>query len=433
LRDKTNAKIIVVYFGGRPRLLGDIVETADAILLAFLPGPDAGKAVVEIITGEQNPTGRLPITYPKYQDGGGIPYWHTVSDQCTASNNPHEPLPHWIYTQCEVQWPFGFGLSYTSFKYSNLRVESSTIWHHVPWSGHGIKNDKDKNNSNKVFIDVQNTGSRQSFETIMLFLFVEHRIVTPEYKQLMSFKRRKLDPGQTITQQFELTTDQLKFVGPHDDRHDILQIGQTFRLGVGSTTDCRKPDANELCTEPLTVQLNSNLVYEPSCEAACILLESHECLAAHKLSGFDCYSMCLSSYSPTNTMEKGWGWNYLNCIESILLDKRRTDERKCYDVDTLCRGVLLVNGTSVGNEEGSSIMDQSRSRPPPGEYNVYAAKQNIQTVLVSIFAGIIGTLIVIHPFYRNASGRIIKRKGDKPKIVFSPLSRNENGLELEII
>jgi beta-glucosidase len=428
LKNESNAKIIVVYFGGRPRLLGDIVDSADSILIAFLPGPDAGQAVVEIITGDQNPSGRLAITYPKYQDGGGIPYWHTVSDQCTESNNPHEPLPHWIYAQCEVQWPFGYGLSYTSFKYTNLKVDSKTILHGLPWSDDGIGS-----SSIKVSIDVQNTGSRRGFETIMLFLFVENRHVTPEYKQLIGYKRRKIDPGQTITQEFEVTTDMLRYVGPHDDRHDILQIGQKFRVGVGPTTDCRRMESNELCTEMLTLDFHGKDIYEPSCEASCLLLETNGCLTIHKLSASDCYTMCRSSHSPIgSTVSFGWGWNYLNCIESILFDKTRSNERKCYDVDNMCRNIFASTTSLDNKEEDTSIMDQSRTRPPTVEETGFA-KNDFETVAMAVLAGVIGTLIIVYPFYRNARYSSKTRKG-KDQIAFSPISRNEElDLELEII
>lgn len=427
LKNESNAKIIVVYFGGRPRLLGEVVDNADSILMAFLPGPDAGQAVVEIITGDQNPSGRLPITYPKYQDGGGIPYWHTVSDQCTESNNPHEPLPHWIYTPCEVQWPFGYGLSYTSFQYTNLQVDAKTLSYSLPWSHDG----KNSRNSIKVSIDVHNTGSRQSFETIMFFLFVENRHVTPEYKQLLGYKRRKIDPGQTITQEFDVTTNMLRHVGPHDDTHDILQMGQKFRVGVGATTDCRRMEANGLCTEMLTLEFNdkSQDIYDPSCEAACVLLETNGCLTIHKLSANDCYSMCHSSHSPTDTVSLGWGWNYVNCIETILLDKTRSNDSKCYDVDNMCRNVFASTTTSSDHEEGTSIMDKSKTRPDDTTYT----KSSAETVLMAILAGFVGALIIVYPFYRNAKGKSSNKTKDRDQIAFSPISRNEMNMELEII
>jgi beta-glucosidase len=97
------AKIIVIYFGGRTRLLGDIPTMADAVLVAFLPGPDAGKAVMNVLTGSYNPSGRLPITYPKYQDGSGAPYLHPISEMCTQSDYENQPLPHYgLAPSCEV-------------------------------------------------------------------------------------------------------------------------------------------------------------------------------------------------------------------------------------------------------------------------------------------------------------------------------------------
>lgn len=405
LKNSSNAKIVVVYFGGRPRLLGDIVQNADSILIAFLPGPDGGKAVIDLIAGDHDPSGRLPITYPKYQDGGGTPYWHAVSDQCTAADNPHEPLPHWAYTQCEVQWPFGHGLSYTDITYSNLKVDSRIVSHRVPW-------DK-KANVVTVSVDVKNTGDRSTKEPIMFFIYEESRHVTPEYKRLVSFERRNLTPGEEITVVMTLSSRTLLHVGPHDDKHDILQIGQTFRIGVGSATDCRNGQDMHLCTDTLSLEFAGKDSYSPVCESSCLLLWDNGCLWDQgKRSAQTCYSMCLSSLSPISEYDSGWGWNYLNCIESILKDSRRPDERKCHDVNTMCRDVL--------NPGKYGILDPLESSGS-GEFS---------TIIVSMLAGVIGTLAMLYPCYKHVFQNRKGRGGPGGEIEFIPVIQEEEELQM---
>ena len=253
LKESTNAKIIVVYFGGRPRLLGNIVDIADAIALAFLPGPDAGQAVVDLIAGKQNFSGRLPITYPKYEDMGGVPYWRAVSDQCTGPNDSNEPLPHYWYKKCDVEWEFGHGLSYTTFEYNDLRSDSAQIIYALPWS------DRKSEVSANFSVKVKNTGDRTGMETVMFFIFVESRHVTPESKLLLHFERVELLPGEEKTVDFHLTPKLLRYVGPHDDRHDILQKGEKFRIRVGPSG---------LCSDFISLAMSDEEDYDPACERA---------------------------------------------------------------------------------------------------------------------------------------------------------------------
>ena len=438
LKASSNAKIIAVYFGGRPRLLGDIVQNANSILIAFLPGPDGGKAVIDLIAGDHNPTGRLPITYPKYQDGGGIPYWHSVSDLCTSTGNPHEPLPHWAYTQCEIEWPFGHGLSYTTFAYSNLNVSSNIVHHGLPW-------DK-KGDDITVSVDVENTGKIAGSDAVMFFIFEDSRHVTPEYKRLLSFERRTLAPGKKETVTMTLTSEALRHVGPNDDKHDILQIGQTFRIGIGSATDCRnRPNENGPCTEELTLELAGKGSYSPVCEIACILLRDKNCLSERKISASDCYSMCQSSSSPMRTDGSGWGWNYLNCIEPILLDylgqdpilleSLRQDGSKCYEVDTMCRSVLrpeVGEDTNIDQSGdtakidlsgGTANIDQSGGTANIDQSGGTGIKYT--TIIVSMFAGMIGTLIMLYPFYKHAFQNFMPRS-DYKEIEFTSVGQDED-------
>ena len=299
------AKIILVYFGGRPRLLAEIEPLADAILVAFLPGPDAGKAVIEIISGSINPSGRLPITYPKHEDLQGVPYFHAVSEKCTVGSGQ---LPHYEYGLCDTQWPFGFGLSFTSFEYSNLKVNSNTVEYTAAGQSSMYRRGED---SLSVTVLVTNTGSVPGGETVMFFSFDENRSVTPEYKRLRSFEKIHLAPGESKTVTATISPNDLKFIGPNDDTHLIIEDGMVFRIGVGALTDCRATGGDALCTEPVTVVAGAE--YIGACEAACDVWSRSVC--SGMLSPRDCYAMCSAASEDGSVKE---GWYVFICVPNLV-------------------------------------------------------------------------------------------------------------------
>jgi beta-glucosidase len=271
-----------------------MVQNSDVILIAFLPGPDGGQAVVDLITGNYNPSGRLPITYPKYADKSGVPYWHAVSDMCTSPSDKNAPLPHYQYTNCEVEWKFGHGLSYTNIVYSDIKFSGTKLT---------ISKNNDFNASIKVTLRVKNTGNRSVSETIMLFIFVENRLVTPENKLLWHFEKVALDVGEEKKIQTELSIDHLRFIGPHDDTHMVIQPGMNVKIGVGPYVDCRV-DNSDLCSDSISVIMKDGEQYEASCEAACSLWKKSDCIDVYNFSSDMCWEKCLSSDSSTTTV--GW-------------------------------------------------------------------------------------------------------------------------------
>ncbi|GMF61800.1 unnamed protein product [Phytophthora fragariaefolia] len=140
----TGTKVIVVLFEGRPRLLGDLPENVYAVVNGLLACEQGGKAMAEIIYGQVNPSGRMPITYPKDPANIMIPYNHRVSTQCADSDD------------CEMQWDFGTGLGYTDFTYSDLTLSKTNI--------------TSSSDTIDVSIVVTNSGSMAGKETVMLFL-----------------------------------------------------------------------------------------------------------------------------------------------------------------------------------------------------------------------------------------------------------------------
>ena len=296
IKKATNTgKLVLVYFGGRPRLLKEMVDTTDAILIAFLPGPDGGRAVIDILTGEYNPSARLPITYPKHADKGGVPYWHAVSDRCTKSDD-HNPLPHYEYTKCEVEWPFGHGLSYTKFVHADLALSKTRL---VMERSKGFVDTID------ISLIIQNVGGRSGSEAVMIFLFVENRHVTPEEKILWYFEKIELDDGEEKRITSQLSTDDLRYVGPHDHKHLILQPGMKLKLGVGPYVDCRNQNT-ALCSDTITIDVKDNELYSSSCEFACNLWQESTCNDFHNFSFDSCWDECLSSKSLNVNDSSGW-------------------------------------------------------------------------------------------------------------------------------
>jgi len=199
LLQATGTPIILVLAQARPRLLNDMAS-ADAILLSYLPSSMGGQAIAEIIFGEVNPSGKLPLTYPQFSGDIGVPYYHLPSQTAVT-----DPL-----------FPFGFGLSYTNFDYSNLTLSTSSL----PMGG-----------SLLISLIVSNTGQMSGKESVLLFVSDEYASVSPEVKMLRNFRKITLDAGAFQEVLFTITMEDLTFIGRNDQ--PTIEPG-TFVVQVGS-------------------------------------------------------------------------------------------------------------------------------------------------------------------------------------------------------
>lgn len=188
----TGKPVILVLNEGRPRIINDIEPLAKAVVHVMLPGNYGGDALANLFAGDVNFSGKLPYTYPKY-----------INSLATYDYKPCENVGqmagNYNYDAVmDVQWPFGFGLSYTSYAYSNLKVDKSSF---AP------------SDVITVSVDVTNTGSVEGKESVLLYSSDLVASSTPDIKRLRGFDKISLKPGETKTVTLKLAADDLAFVG----------------------------------------------------------------------------------------------------------------------------------------------------------------------------------------------------------------------------
>jgi beta-glucosidase len=185
----------VVLFNGRPLTLADVAAKSPAILEAWFPGVQAGNAVADVLFGKVNPGGKLPVSFPVNIGQVPIYYNHEPTgrpcDITSKYNSRYRDL-----TTCDPLYPFGYGLSYTTFSISNLRLSSTTM----PSSG-----------SVKASVDVANTGSRTGDEVVQLYIHDPVASISQPVRRLRAFERVTLAPGATKTVSFTLDRSDVGF------------------------------------------------------------------------------------------------------------------------------------------------------------------------------------------------------------------------------
>jgi beta-glucosidase len=193
--------IVLVMVEGRPRVITEIANEIESIVLAFLPGMEGGNAIADVLFGDVNPSGKLPITYPKSPNG------ITLYD--------YKPLEYFDGNKYDPLFPFGHGLSYTTFNYSNLKLSSKKI---------------KADDKLIVSVDVENTGRLKGKEVVQLYLTDLYGSVSRPNKQLKGFEKIELNPGEKKTVQFTIDKSHLSFIGIDNKR--IVEPGE-FTVTIG--------------------------------------------------------------------------------------------------------------------------------------------------------------------------------------------------------
>ena len=189
---QTGKPVILVLNEGRPRLIADIEPLAQGIINILIPGNMGGDALANLVSGKSNFSGKMPYTYPK-EINSLANYDFKKSEEVGTMEGAYD-----YNAKITQQWGFGYGLSYTTYKYSNLKVSQSDFRH-----GDIIK----------VSVDVKNTGKVAGKESVLLFSSDLIASVVPDGRRLRAFDKVELQPGETKTVTFELKADDLAFVG----------------------------------------------------------------------------------------------------------------------------------------------------------------------------------------------------------------------------
>ena len=189
---QTGKPVVLVLNEGRPRLIADIEPLAQGVIDILIPGNMGGDALVNLVSGKSNFSGKMPYTYPK-EINSLANYDFKKSEEVGTMEGAYD-----YNAKITQQWGFGYGLSYTSYKYSNLKVSQSDFRH-----GDIIK----------VSVDVKNTGKVAGKESVLLFSSDLISSMVPDGRRLRAFNKIELQPGETKTVTFDLNADDLAFVG----------------------------------------------------------------------------------------------------------------------------------------------------------------------------------------------------------------------------
>jgi beta-glucosidase len=198
----TGKPVILIFFFGKPHIIRELEPKSSAILNAYLPGDFGGDAITDIILGKVNPSGKLPYTYPKFD--GVVEYYDYVNSETKTNKLDGKPI--------DPQWPFGYGMSYTTFSYSNLKIENT--------EGGIIK----------ASVEVKNTGSLAGKEVVQWYISDEYASITPANKKLKYFEKIDLNPGESKTVSITIDSKTLAFV---NTKNEWITEAGTFIVSIG--------------------------------------------------------------------------------------------------------------------------------------------------------------------------------------------------------
>jgi beta-glucosidase len=221
---KINKPIVLVLFNGRPLAITEENELADAILDVWFPGTEAGYSIVDVLYGTVNPSGKLSMTFPR--NVGQVPIYYShkntgrpLSLEKTQKGEFEKFRSNYLDVPNTPLFPFGYGLSYTSFEYSNFKISSNTL---------------SKNEKIIISVDVKNTGNYDGKEVVQLYIRDLVGSITRPVKELKGFQKVMINKGDTKTISFELTEEDLKF---YNSNLDFVAEAGEFEVFVGTNSD----------------------------------------------------------------------------------------------------------------------------------------------------------------------------------------------------
>lgn len=211
LKEGNTNKIVAIITGGSPMNLAEVQQLADAVLLVWYPGEEGGHAISDIVFGKASPSGRLPVTFPK--SFAQLPPYENYSMQGRT----------YRYMTAEPLYPFGYGLSYTSFSYSGITLSASQVKKNTPVVAEAT---------------VTNSGKMESEEVVQLYITDPQTGDNPLYS-LKGFKRIKLQPGEAARVQFTLTPELLKSIS---DNGEAVQLPGAYHVYIGGSVPSKRSE-----------------------------------------------------------------------------------------------------------------------------------------------------------------------------------------------
>ena len=205
---QTGKPVVALLVNGRPLAVPILADRVPAVVETWYAGQEGGTAIAEVLFGDVNPGGKLPVTFPR--ETGQLPVYY---------NRKPTSFRNYVDSARAPLWTFGFGISYTTFRLDDLRIASPVI-------GPGEHTD--------VTVRVTNTGSRRGDEVVQLYLHDQVSSVTRPVKELRGFSRVTLDPGQSTSVRFTLGPDELSLIDRRMQR--VVEPGR-FDVMVGTSTD----------------------------------------------------------------------------------------------------------------------------------------------------------------------------------------------------
>jgi len=213
---KTGKPVVVVLISGRPYDIRKPVEYFDAVLEAWFPGTMGGAAIADILFGDYNPSGKLPFTYPLCT--GQVPIFYNykkTSHDFAGVDMSKRFINNYLDISTKPLFPFGYGLSYTNYQYSNMSIENNDKFHTVK-------------------IDVTNTGKHEGYEVVQLYINdLVSSVITP-HKRLKDFARIHLLPNETKTVEFTISKDKLTFIDK--EMNEVFEPGE-FNIMIGPNSE----------------------------------------------------------------------------------------------------------------------------------------------------------------------------------------------------
>lgn len=224
---KVNPNIVLVLNNGRPLTISWAAEKIPTILEAWQLGTETGNAVAQVLYGDYNPSGKLPMSFPRNIGQVPIAYNHYSTGRFTNKDN-NVFWSHYSDVEKTPLYPFGYGLSYTTFEYSNLKINKKTF---------------SKGEKVEVSVDLKNTGKVTGKEVAQLYLHDEFASVVKPVKELKGFEMVELKAGETKTITFTLTDAELGFYNPQNEF--VVEPG-SFKVMVGGNSDATLSDQFEV-------------------------------------------------------------------------------------------------------------------------------------------------------------------------------------------